>query len=58
MPKLIDLTGQVFDQLTVIKKAPSKNRHTMWECLCSCGEKCIVSGEYLKAPIKPRDCGC
>lgn len=29
MAKLIDLTGQKFGLLTVIEKAPAKNRHTM-----------------------------
>ena len=29
MAKLIDLTGQKFGLLTVIVKAPARNRHTM-----------------------------
>ena len=27
MAKLIDLTGKVFDKLTVLEKAPSRARH-------------------------------
>ena len=59
MVKLIDLTGQKFGLLTVIEKAPSRNRHTMWKCLCDCGNECEVSGEYLKKDAKQiRSCGC
>ena len=59
MAKLIDLTGQRFDKLTVIEKAPSKNRHTMWRCKCDCGTILDVSGEFLKRKCSSiRDCGC
>lgn len=65
MPKLIDLTGQVFGRLTVIRqvesyKSPSgKNRDTMWLCRCSCAEKneVIVTRRNLKSGIT-RSCGC
>lgn len=58
MAKLIDLTGQKFDKLTVIEKAPSRSRHVYWKCKCDCGNECEVSGEYLKRLNLPRDCGC
>lgn len=58
MAKLIDLTGQKFDKLLVLEKAPSRARHTYWKCQCDCGNICEVSGEYLKKKILPRDCGC
>lgn len=32
MPKLNDLTGKVFDKLTVLEKAPSRARHVYWKC--------------------------
>mgnify|MGYP000157101084 CR=1 FL=1 len=32
MPKALDLTNQIFGKLTVIKKAPSRNKHTYWLC--------------------------
>lgn len=58
MAKLIDLTGQKFDKLLVLEKAPSRARHTYWKCKCDCGNICEVSGEYLKKKNLPRDCGC
>jgi len=34
------LTGMVFGNLTVIKYVGSdKNRNSIWECLCKCGNK-------------------
>lgn len=58
MAKLIDLTGQKFDKLEVLEKAPSRNRHTYWKCKCDCGNVIEVSGEFLKRPNIPRSCGC
>ena len=57
MPKLIDLTGKVFDKLTVLEKAPSRARHVYWKCQCKCGNIVEVSAESLKRNI-PHDCGC
>ncbi len=54
MNKPIDLTGNKFGSLTVIKRAethtkPSGQKVSMWECLCDCGEKTIVSHGNLKS---------
>lgn len=57
MAKLIDLTGQVFDKLTVLEKAQSRARHVYWKCRCDCGNIIEVSGESLKRNI-PHNCGC
>lgn len=57
MPKLNDLTGKVFDKLTVLEKAPSRARHVYWKCQCECGNIVEVSAESLKRNI-PHDCGC
>jgi hypothetical protein len=38
MPKFIDLTGQKFGRLMVIKRAPNKNNRTAWLCECECGK--------------------
>lgn len=57
MAKLIDLTGQIFDKLTVLEKAPSRARHVYWKCQCDCGNIIEISGESLKRDI-PHNCGC
>lgn len=56
MAKLIDLTGQKFDKLTVIEKAPSRKGHVYWKCICDCGRKCEISGESLRRN-QPHNCG-
>ena len=35
--KLIDLTNQKINMLTVIRRIPNKNKHTCWLCQCECG---------------------
>ena len=52
MATVINLTGQVFDRLTVLEYKNGK-----WECLCSCGNKTSATGGNLRAGNK-RSCGC
>lgn len=55
--KLIDLSGKKFGRLTVLEKAPSKNKRTMWKCKCDCGKiKDIGAVELIKGSSK--SCGC
>lgn len=58
MSKLIDLTGQRFGRLTVIKRAQNaKDGKTQWLCRCDCGKETIVRA----APLRRGDsksCGC
>ena len=54
----IDLTGQVFDRLTVIKRVENANDgHARWLCQCSCGNTTIVSSNVLKKG-NTKSCGC
>ncbi len=58
MSRLVDLIGQHFDRLTVIKRScNSKNGHACWLCQCSCGQKRIVSSDSLKSE-RTKSCGC
>jgi hypothetical protein len=58
--KLIDLTGQRFGRLTVIKRAKrpgSAKTGTYWECLCDCGNISVTCGAGLvRGDVK--SCGC
>lgn len=56
-PRLIDLTGQRFGRLTVIKRAESKTSATRWECLCDCGKTTVVQSYYLRNGMT-KSCGC
>lgn len=62
MPKKIDLTGQRFGSLLVIKQAPNiitpnKRSHVAWECQCDCGNKIIVRSDCLRNG-HTISCGC
>ena len=54
----IDLTGQKFGKLTVIKEA-GKNTHgdILWYCKCECGGDTIVNGDNLRRG-QTKSCGC
>ena len=57
MPAKIDLTGQKFERLYVIKPAPHKNGRTAWYCKCDCGNEIIVTTKSLRDG-NTRSCGC
>lgn len=57
MNKFIDLTGQRFGRLTVIKRVENnKYGSVQWLCLCDCGTKKIILGICLRGGTK--SCGC
>lgn len=54
----IDITGQKFGRLTVIKKSNiRKDRRVCWECICECGSKIITTGKGLRSGLI-QSCGC
>jgi hypothetical protein len=56
--KLIDLTGQRFGKLVVIKRDISKSG-TYWICKCDCGNVCSVRRDQLTKAKNPKKCcGC
>lgn len=57
MGRFIDLTGQQFGRLTVIKVQGKRNRDIMWECKCNCGNTHIVSRGDLRSGMV-KSCGC
>ncbi len=54
-----DLTGQVFDRLTVVKfdHRNKETNRTFWLCQCSCGESKVVRADWLKSRTA-KSCGC
>jgi lambda repressor-like predicted transcriptional regulator len=48
----IDITGQVFSKLTVIRRAGPE-----WLCECACGTTCTVRASNLRSG-KKKSCGC
>lgn len=58
MPKLIDLTGQKFGELTVLGKENKPNsKKTYWKCKCSCGKEILTGGANLRSG-NTKSCGC
>ena len=58
MGKFVDLTGQKFGRLTVIRREDNpQKRGVMWLCKCDCGNEFHVISHDLTAGIK-RSCGC
>lgn len=57
MSKLIDLTGQRFGRLTVVKKdGVAKSGHALWLCKCDCGNTKVISSNQLR--VGTLSCGC
>jgi len=56
--KIIDITGQRFERLTVIRYAGlNKHQKAMWECKCDCGKTITVLGKCLRNG-NTKSCGC
>lgn len=58
MPRFIDLTGQVFGRLTVLRRSgASAAGHARWFCSCECGNTVYVLRPYLRTG-ETKSCGC
>ena len=53
----IDLTGQPFGRLVVIREAGRKNGEVTWLCRCECGAEVVVRGYSLRSE-NTKSCGC
>lgn len=52
----VDLTGQRFGELTVLRPVSGGARGPRWECVCSCGNTATVAGARLRRG-HTRSCG-
>lgn len=58
MQKLIDITGQTFNRLTVTSFSHKTTRRRIyWNALCECGKETKVRGDSLKNG-EVKSCGC
>lgn len=53
----IDLTGQKFKRVTVIKRVKNKGKELQWLCKCDCGVVKEVNGRSLRRGTT-KSCGC
>lgn len=57
--RTVNLTGQKFSRLSVIDSAGVINEKHAWNCICDCGNKCVVRANSLLHKTKPiKSCGC
>ena len=54
--KTEDLTGRIFERLTVLERAENRKALVMWKCRCSCGRITLVSSHDLTMGLK-KSCG-
>lgn len=54
---MIDLSGQKFTKLLVVRKAESRKNKTFWYCKCDCGNYKEVYANHLKDGLT-KSCGC
>lgn len=58
MGKALNLTGQIFTNLEVLYKVPSKNGKTYWNCKCLlCGQEKEIQTCHLTSGAT-KSCGC
>jgi len=57
MAIFIDLTGNKYNRLTVIRRLDNKKRATIWLCRCDCGNRVDVFAQHLKNG-HTKSCGC
>lgn len=58
---LVELTGQRFGKLVVLRRAPNRpyDRRARWHCRCECGNETEVRGAHLRAKTRATvSCGC
>ena len=52
------MTGKKIGRLKVLERAPNdKDNRAMFNCLCDCGNKTVVSGKHLRNG-NTKSCGC
>lgn len=57
MPKIRDLAGQKFNNVSVISFVEMRKHRAYWLCQCSCGETFITEGHNLSQG-NTKSCGC
>lgn len=61
MPKSLDLTGQIYGNLTVVKRAACplgfSRPRVAWLCLCNCGAEKVYVADSLRSGLV-KSCGC
>lgn len=57
MPTAINIAGQTFGRLTVIRRVYKPSPKALWRCVCECGKTLTAMGILLRRGIV-KSCGC
>lgn len=57
MGKAIDLSGEKYGRLLVIKRVGSRRNRSLWLCQCDCGNYCEITSNDLRTGNN-KSCGC
>lgn len=52
-----DLTGMRFNRLTAVSWVDKRGKNLIWECICDCGNTCLVAANNLRSG-HTQSCGC
>lgn len=52
------MQGKRFGQLVVVSEAEKRSGKRRWNCLCDCGNSCVVWQDSLNRAGPNRSCGC
>ena len=55
--RIIDLTGKKYNRLAVVNFSHRSKGRAWWNCICDCGNKCVVAGNQLRRG-SIGSCGC
>ena len=59
MRKFIDITGQRFNMLTVVRFDRCENKRQYWICRCDCGKIVALRKDHFAYPYSTvKSCGC
>lgn len=53
----VDMAGQRFGRLVVVKYDGTIGKRALWLCKCDCGNTCVAVGKYLRQ-LRVVSCGC
>lgn len=57
MPAPIDLTGHIYNRITVLQETAPPQYPRKWHCRCECGTEKIILGASLRNGLT-KSCGC
>ena len=52
-----DLSGRVYERLTVVDRAGTRGNNALWNCRCTCGTLTVVQSSHLNSG-RIKSCGC